>query len=83
MPNMASTATREQVMAYFKKASQASLDPDSSNNRDAAQDSTFRANLASLLGGHNAAPKPTQMTAQMIAPGTSGKTTTSNNNTSG
>ena len=79
--------TREQVMAYFKKVSSMTGVPISSDhqeNRNAAgQDNSFRANLASILGGQNAAIKPTPTQAmmpsqiQMLASGAamSGRTT--------
>ena len=68
--------TREQVMAYFKKVSSMTGVPisgDQENRNVAAQDNSFRANLASILSGQNAAIKPTQaMTPsqiQMLASG--------------
>jgi hypothetical protein len=53
-------------MAYFKKASQSQLDPETQTaNRNAAQDGQFRANLASILSGHSASAKPTQQSSTM------------------
>jgi len=51
------TRTREQVMAFLKKASLQSQEPELSSNRNVAHDGSFRANLASILGGHNVAAK--------------------------
>ena len=71
-------------MAYFKKVSSMTGMPiggDQENRNVAAQDNSFRANLASILSGQNAAIKPTQAMnpsqIQMLASGTamSGRTT--------
>ena len=84
---MGDTRTREQVMAFFKKASLQSNEQELSSNRNVAQDSSFRANLANMLSGHNITAKPVQSTTlppiQMIAAGVSGKTTASNTIISG